>query len=585
MSTFGTLLEALAENGVTLENFDRTGRCRSKLDGPGLLRAIRAQRAAFAGWTSATIAGRKLVGLLFKSDETLDFLVATFAAMAEGYTVVPLYPNWNAEQQRFYLQSYGIRTLIVGEGFRSRAEQWRDSLERLVPVSLNGQEGNPTDRGDLKGDELFPSGLPKDHPCAWIFTSGTSSDVAKCTEITFGNLEAAIENIQKLDFLRDGMTVHSPLSASHIFAFVVILGFLALKPRRCIFSDVQFLARLSQERTGKVDAIILVPIVLNRMRRGFYEKLASPLDPRTAPPELKRLARLPRSLRLGLKRLVRRAEDAVIRMEDGRRRAWLGLPGVLLARALFGKIFQNRLGSPDFVVVGGAKPDLHAMALLEVMGIRCLQGWGMTETTGPLAVCNLKDRYRGAFGTCGDLFSGTQATIEEGELVVEGPQIARGYVEPGGKLHDFGGRKRTGDTAEFDTKGRLKVLGKASDRITTENGLNYNPVPMEEELRAADLNAENLLEEVVVIGEAKPRLGGVFFLREGLQPAGEIQSYLASLVRDFNARRPVDEQIGPWSVSPQSLKESGALGPSGKLVRRRVEERFARIYGELVAVD
>lgn len=222
------------------------------------------------------------------------------------------------------------------------------------------------------------------------------------------------------------------------------------------------------------------------------------------------------------------------------------------------------------------------MALLEVMGIRCLQGWGMTETTGPLAVCNLNDRYRGSFGTCGDLFRGARAVVEEGELVVEGPQIASGYVEPGGKLVSFGGRKRTGDRAEFDDQGRLKVLGKVSDRITTDNGLNYNPLPMEEELRAADLNRENILEEAVVIGDAKPRLGCVFFLRENMQPTGETQSYVSSLVRDFNVSRPVDERIGPWDLSPQSLKECGGLGPSGKLVRRRIEESFATIYGEVL---
>ncbi|HCF94739.1 MAG TPA: hypothetical protein DEW46_06740, partial [Verrucomicrobia bacterium] len=40
------------------------------------------------------------------------------------------------------------------------------------------------------------------------------------------------------------------------------------------------------------------------------------------------------------------------------------------------------------------------MAFLEVMGIRCLQGWGMTETTGALCVADRYD-HDGAFGKCG----------------------------------------------------------------------------------------------------------------------------------------------------------------------------------------
>ncbi|MEM7233860.1 MAG: AMP-binding protein, partial [Planctomycetota bacterium] len=247
---------------------------------------------------------------------------------------------------------------------------------------------------------------------------------------------------------------------------------------------------------------------------------------------------------------------------------------------LFGATIRKRLGSPDFVVVGGAKPNLDAMAFLEVMGVRCLQGWGMTETTGPLAVCDLRDRFNGAFGTCGTLFPRTGARIEEGELIVEGPQIAKGYVEPDGTLRPFNGSKRTGDTALFDGSGRLRVTGKASDRITTDNGLNYNPLPFEEYLKAMDLEKENAFEEIVVVGDAKPRLGVVFFPREGgnVEQAA-LETYANEIVTQFNRDRAVDERVGPWKLSAQSLIESGALGPSGKVVRKRVEASAESLYG------
>ena len=115
-----------------------------------------------------------------------------------------------------------------------------------------------------------------------------------------------------------------------------------------------------------------------------------------------------------------------MQLEESGRMSPRGWAAVQVVRRLFGKRVRERLGSPKFVVVGGAKPNLRALAFLEVMGIRCLQGWGMTETTGPLAVCKPHDRYRGAFGTCGDLFPRTTASLEAGELVVGGPQIARG---------------------------------------------------------------------------------------------------------------------------------------------------------------
>jgi long-chain acyl-CoA synthetase len=222
------------------------------------------------------------------------------------------------------------------------------------------------------------------------------------------------------------------------------------------------------------------------------------------------------------------------------------------------------------------------MAMLEVMGVTVLQGWGMTETTGPLAVCNPRDRRRGAFGTCGNLFPNARALIEGEELIVEGPQIAKGYVEPDGTVVPFNGRKHTGDRGGFDDRHRLLVLGKVSDRITTDNGFNYYPVPMEDDLKAKDLNLRNVLEEAVVIGDARSRLGCVFFLREGIAKTDEIEAYLSTLIQKHNEARAVDEQVGPWTISPQSLGDAGGLGPSGKLVRRKIEERFATIYGEVL---
>ena len=269
--------------------------------------------------------------------------------------------------------------------------------------------------------------LPPDRTCAWIFTSGTSGKSARLTEITFGNVEAAVSGIGKLDFLRTGMTIHNPLSSSHVFSFVATLGFLTLRPRRVIFSDVQYLARLPESRTGKIDGMILVPIVVNRMRSGFYEKLTQPLDGKHLPPELRSLSRIPLAVRRCLKRACLMAEDATIRRETRGRCGPVGLAAIWVARRVFGRMFRTRLGSPGFIVVGGAKPSLQGMAFVEVLGVRCLQGWGMTETTGPLSVCRISDRYRGAFGTAGSLFEGTVARIEDGgELVVESPRSRGG---------------------------------------------------------------------------------------------------------------------------------------------------------------
>jgi long-subunit acyl-CoA synthetase (AMP-forming) len=571
MSHLGNVIATLAEDSVRLEAYDRSGAACVGLPGRDFVRAVETCRPTLAGWRAA---GEESVALVFKPEETVEFLAVAFAAFIEGLAIVPLYPNWNVETQKEYLDAYRLRSLAVGKGFASRVDSWGfPEPPRILRVDLEALLASAP--AEVAAPRFEP---PPERAAAWIFTSGTSGKVAKMTEITFGNLEAAIENVHKLDFLSQGMTVHNPLSASHIFSFVATLAFLTLRPRRILFSDVQHLSRLGEDRTGRIDGMILVPIVLSRMRSGFYERLSGPLDPKRALPELRQLARLPLALRRLLKRVVLRAERAVMALETRGRCGFLGHASIRLARRAFGPLFAKRLGSPRFVVVGGARPGLESMAFLEVMGIRCLQGWGMTETTGPLSVCRIGDRYRGAFGTAGTFFEGTRGSIVQGELIVEGAQVARGYREPGGAFVPFHGRWRTGDLAEFDAAGRLRIIGKASERITTANGINYNPIPIEEAFHAADLERENLLDHVVVLGEGQPSLGGVFFLRETGGDEGRLREYVEALVRAYNETRPVDERIGSWTLHPQSLRESGLLGPTGKLLRRKVDEAFAGIF-------
>lgn len=593
MTVLANILETLPLTDVRLESYSRRGEPR-RLDGKDLVRAVaRCRRLLRDGrYQGSEFGERRAFGLLFKSEETLEFVVLALAAIAERFTIVPLFPNWAPETQRQYLETYGIRSLAVAGGFAAAARELQKGiLDEVFEVDLDSLCEEPSTSEDV---QPFPRDLPLDHACAFIFTSGTSGKLAKLTEITRGNLEAAIENIRSLEFLHPGMTLHSPLSMSHIFAFVVVFGFLAVKPRRILFSDVQYLTRLPQARTGKVDGLILVPLVLHRLRSGFYEKLVTDFRANDVPPEFQKLARIPLTVRRGLKRLLVQAEEAVVRLESAGRVGNRGWAAIQIARRLLGKRVRERIGSPDFVVVGGARPSPEAMAFLEVMGIRCLQGWGMTETTGPLAVCHPSDRYRGAFGTCGAPFSDTTATMEDGELIVGGPQIARGYLEPDGRFVPFNGIKRTGDYAEFDGAGRVRILGKASDRITTENGLNYNPVPFEERLLEMDLEGHHFLDAAVVVGEGQSRLGVVFFPREAIaastggdsaKPAEEIREGLQQLLREFNATAVVDERLEVWCIAPKSLRETGIIGPSGKLVRRLAEEKFAAMFPSVVGTS
>lgn len=575
MGVLRAILEELPSTGISLEAYGRTGDCTRVLNGDQLLRAISICRRMIQKWPEPED-GRRVAAMLFRSDETLDLMVASLAALQEGWIVTPLFPNWPHESQEEYLEIYKLRWMLVGPGFADRAEGWLGSfLDQSLLVDLGEILPKTAAEEPLSLQRLDE--IPSEQACAWIFTSGTSKRLAKLTEITYGNIEAAIHNIGKIPWVEQNKAFHNPLSASHIFSFALIFGLLAVRPSRMIFSDIQFLPRLPLSRLGKVYAVILVPVVVHRMRAAFYQKLTADLDPKTAPPELMKLARIPKRVRFWLKDRALQAENEVIARETGESGSWSGRVSIKIVNKVFGPMLRDRLADPDVAVLGGAKAGDKDMAFLEVMGIRCLQGWGMTETTGALCVADRYD-HDGAFGKCGPFFPGTKAYTVDGELVIEGPQVARGYYDPEGGFTPFNGKVFTGDYAEVDEQNRLKILGKVSDRITTVNGLNYNPLPFEEEIQALDLDRQSQLDEVIVIGDGQPRLGAVFFLRPEADLNGQMEVYLKQLLRDFNATRHIDERIDRWTVADGQFQQAGLLGPSGKLLRRVAEQNYASIF-------
>ena len=199
MSILKELFESLPGFELKLEAYGRRGSVIAEATGQDVYDAALAYRELLPARSQD-----QRIGLLFRSEEAIEFLIAMFAAISRGLTVVPLYPNWDGPTQLSYLRRYGIRSIVVGDGFLRRGGDWGEEFDSIVNISLDPEKmPGPVEAPDP--GELFTAGLDGDHPVAWIFTSGTSGDMAKCTEITLSNMDAAIRNIRDLDFLREGM--------------------------------------------------------------------------------------------------------------------------------------------------------------------------------------------------------------------------------------------------------------------------------------------------------------------------------------------------------------------------------------------
>lgn len=175
---------------------------------------------------------------------------------------------------------------------------------------------------------------------------------------------------------------------------------------------------------------------------------------------------------------------AAAHLETGVRR-YASLVPTQLARVLETSQGRDALATLDCVLVGGA-PPLHSHLPANI-----ITTYGASETCGGCV-------YNGV--TIGD----TTVRVVQGIIQVAGPTLADGYADGDNSrfVDDAGARWFvTSDTGETDAAGRLTVLGRADDVITS-GGLKFHPGPIE-----SALHALSWVEQAVVVGVPDPQWG------------------------------------------------------------------------------
>ncbi len=213
-----------------------------------------------------------------------------------------------------------------------------------------------------------------------------------------------------------------------------------------------------------------------------------------------------------------------------------GFPGVpTMFQALLDhpKMAKTDVSSIKVCISGGAPmpAPLHNR-FEEVTGVRVVEGYGLTESSGVVSA----NPYAGARkkGTIGQLVMGTEVIFldkedptklaaegEPGELAVHGPQIMRGYWNrPESDADTFVTRDgksylRTGDVAVMDEDGFLEIVDRIKDMIAV-GGFKVFPSQVE------DVLLENeAVKEVLVIGRPHDYLGETPYAYVVLHPDAE----------------------------------------------------------------
>lgn len=238
---------------------------------------------------------------------------------------------------------------------------------------------------------------------------------------------------------------------------------------------------------------------------------------------------------------------------------------LLLAQKLIFPAIRKKLGPNLKALICGSAPlALETQLFFHMLGIPVLQVYGLTETT---AICTMDDPRRVEPGTVGPAIPGIEMRLgDRGEILVRGPNVFAGYWNRPQETAKALSNEwfHTGDQGERTASGSWRIIGRVKNLLILSSGHNVAPEPLEEKLRGAIPEAQ----QVVLVGHGRSFLSALV--------TGDVMPDAAqAAISELNSSLPHYRQIRAFHIEPQPLTiESGLLTANGKLRREAIAAHF-----------
>ena len=259
-------------------------------------------------------------------------------------------------------------------------------------------------------------------------------------------------------------------------------------------------------------------------------------------------------------------------------------------RALYERVFYRTIrtllgGNIQYILCGGAKLHPSLALAFRGFGIPIIEGYGLTETTAPIAANRPGDLTAGSVGVP---VPGTTIRIsEEGEVLAKGPGVSPGYRNPEHTAAAYSdGFLRTGDLGSLDSSGRLTLSGRSKDVIVTSGGKTIEPAGWE-----GAVEQHPSVAYAVAVGDDRPYLTALLIehtedgevsgddieIIENPKLIAEILPYLENANLDVSRT----ERIKKFALVRANLADPNLVTPSLKLRRAAFLEKAKAAIEEL----
>ena len=516
-----------------------------------------------------------------------EFNLCDTAALHLGAVPFSVYTTLPAADIAHLFENAGNRVVICEAAYVERVRAAGGKVDHIVCVdgaadgvqSLEELEQHGH-RSDFDVDAAWQRVNPDDL-LTLIYTSGTTGP-PKGVELTHANMLAELRATTTVLPVERGDRIISYLPSAHIadrwsthyqsLAYGVQIT--------CVADPTQLAAALGEVHPTVWGA---VPRVWEKFKAALEARFATEADP-------ERSKAVAWALETGRRKV--QAEQAAL-AGDGP-----GPDDALLADSaradelVLSKIrAQLGLDQVRWTVSGAAPASLDVLEFFGALGLPISEIWGMSELA---AVGTASPPARNKLGTVGPALPGVELRLaDDGELLCRGPQVMKGYRNEPDKTAeaiDADGWLHTGDIAEIDADGYVRIVDRKKELIINAAGKNMSPANIENKLKSAS----PLIGQAVAIGDRRPYNVALIVLdpdacaafaaqhelsdssTRTLAHNPDVLAAIADAVRVANEQLARIEQIKAYKVLPDEWLPAGdELTPTMKLKRRTIMEKHA----------
>ncbi|TKB10006.1 long-chain fatty acid--CoA ligase [Desulforhopalus sp. IMCC35007] len=531
------------------------------------------------------------------SENRLGWAISDFGIQCAGGITVPIYATNTGKQAAYILNHCGAKIVFCStKGQYEKLLSVKEDIPgvelviayerfmgaRSFPVYTQYQlseAGTPLEEEEKKCIEEQIDKITQDDILTIIYTSGTTG-VPKGVLLTQGNVMVNADvGSNQLGVPQENMTTLSFLPLSHVLERTGGYYATLLSGNHIAFAE-NVSAVMENMMEIRPTSMVSVPRLFEKIYSRVYESVHQM-------PQLRRNL-FHKAIEVGReyvnKKYVKKQPLGLLRLRYK-----------FYDRLIFKKIRSRFGGKLQFFLCGGAPLDKSICEFMWIIGIPVFCGYGLTETSPAVTMCSAGNVR---FDSVGKLLRDSEARLaDDGELLVKGPQLMRGYYDNEEATREVmeDGWFKTGDIARIDEEGFVYIVDRKKELIVTAGGKNIAPQPIENELKL-----DKYISQAMVYGDRKPYIVAIltpnlerlidwarqenisYIDIEELVNNRKVKDLFAGRIDEINSHYPPYKTIKYFAVVPRDFSiEGGELTPTLKLKRKVIYEQYKEIIEEL----